>query len=152
MAALGRTATLSGFVGYADGQYDRVRFDLNGDGTTVGDRDLDLPRLARLTWGVQATYTRPVGRSGHVAVRVAMTHRDGSALTDDNTGSLNSGDLLEASLRFSPNAAVEFTLYGRNLLDDSIRTSDVDLTGLVNSTFAPLREGRVLGLEVRGFL
>ena len=32
------------------------------------------------------------------------------------------------------------------------RRSDFDLTGLVDSTYSPLKEGRILGLEVRGRL
>ena len=149
VAALGRSATLSAFVGYTDGQYDRVRFDLNGDGTNVGDENLKLPRLAKLSWGVEATYTRPVGPRGQLKARLALTHRDASAFSDDNTAMLNGGEMLDMSVRYSLNGALEFTLYGKNLLNQRLWVADVDLGAVFGSTFSPLREGRVIGLEVR---
>ena len=152
VAALGRAATLSGFVGVIDGRYQRVRFDLNGDGSTVGDRKLDLPRLARLTWGVEANYARPIGRQGRLALRAALTHRDGGVATDDNRGVLKGGEMLEASIGFAPNEALEFNLYGRNLLHQALWHIDVDLSALLDSTFSALREGRVVGIEVRASL
>ena len=151
VAALGSSGTLSAFVGYTDGRYDRVRYDLTGDGTNVGDEKLKLPRLARLTWGVEATYARPVGTRGHLALRAALTHRDPSAFSDDNTAMLNGGEMLDTSICFSPNDALEFTLYGRNLLNERLWVADVDLGAVFGSTFSPLREGRVVGLEVRAF-
>ncbi len=151
MAAVGDAATVSAFLGYTDGAYDRVRFDLNGDGSTVGDRDLELPRLAKLTYGVEAKYARQVG-NGRLSLRLALSHRDDSEITDDNQGVLDGGDIVDASVSFSPSDALEFTLYGRNLLDEVLRRSDFDLTGLVDSTYSPLKEGRVVGLEVRASL
>ena len=61
LAVLGDAWILSAFLGYTDGAYDEVRFDLNRDGSTIGDKDLDLPRLAKLTYGVEASYERGVG-------------------------------------------------------------------------------------------
>ena len=152
LAALGDTVTLSAFLGYTDGAYDRVRFDLNGDGSTVGDDRLDLPRLARFTWGLEGRYAREIGGLGRLAIRVGVSHRDDSEITDDNRGVLDGGDLVEASVAFAPSDRLEITLYGRNLLDEVLRRSDFDLTGLVYSTYSPLKEGRVVGLSVRGAL
>ena len=152
LAALGDTVTLSAFLGYTDGAYDRVRFDLNGDGSTVDDDRLDLPRLARLTWGLEGRYAREIGGLGRLSIRVGVSHRDDSEITDDNRGVLDGGDLVDASVAFAPSARLEITLYGRNLLDEVLRRSDFDLTGLVYSTYSPLKEGRVVGLSVRGAL
>ena len=65
---------------------------------------------------------------------------------------LDGGDLVDASVGFAPSDRLEITLYGRNLLDEVLRRSDFDLTGLVYSTYSPLKEGRVVGLSVRGAL
>ena len=65
---------------------------------------------------------------------------------------LDGGDLVDVSVTLAPNDRVEFMLYGRNLLDEVLRRSDFDLTGFVDSTYSPLKEGRVVGLEVRGAL
>ena len=148
VAALG-PATVSAFVGVTDGRYDHVRFDLNGDGSTLGDDNLDLPRLARLTWGIEGTYARDVGLLGDVVARVAMTHRDGSAFSDDNTGILNGADMLDMSVRFAPTDDRQITFYGSNLLNERLWVSDVDLGVLLDATFSPLREGRTVGLELR---
>lgn len=152
LAAVGETVTLSAFAGYADGAYDRVRYDLDGDGSTVGDTRLALPRLARLTWGLEGRYARELGGLGRLSIRAAITHRDDSEITDDNRGVLDGGDLVAVSVALAPNDRLEFTLYGRNLLDEVLRRSDFDLTGFVHSTYSPLKEGRVLGLSVRGTL
>ena len=65
---------------------------------------------------------------------------------------VDGGDLVDVSVALAPNDRVEFTLYGRNLLDEVLRRSDFDLTGFVHSTYSPLKEGSVVGLEVRGAL
>ena len=152
LAALGDAVTLSAFVGYADGAYDRVRYDLTGDGSTVGDDRLELPRLARLTWGIEGRYARELGGLGRLSIRAAVAHRDDSEIADDNRGVLDGGDLVDVSVALAPSDRVELTLYGRNLLDEVLRRSDFDLTGFVHSTYSPLKEGRVVGLEVRGAL
>lgn len=152
VAALGDSWTFGAFIGYADGAYDAVRYDLNRDGTTVGDEDFDLPRLANLTYGLDARYSRRFAALGRLSVRLALAHRDDSEISIDNSGVLDGGDIVDASIAFSPSDSLTFTLYGRNLLDEVLRRSDFDLTGLVDSTYSPLKEGRVLGLEVRGRL
>ena len=61
---------------------------------------------------------------------------------------MKGGKLLEASIRYSPNDNLAFALYGRNLGNERLWVSDVDLSVIVDATFSPLREGRVLGFEV----
>ena len=150
LAAVGASTTISGFVGYTDGAYDEVRHDLNGDGSTVGDDRLKLPRLAKLTYGLEAIVTRTIGGRGELTMRASFAHRDDSEITDDNRGVLDGGNLVGASIAYSPSDALTFTLYGKNLLDEVLRRSDFDLSGLVDSTYSPLKEGRVAGVEVRG--
>ena len=57
--------------------------------------------------------------------------------------------MLDASVSLAPSESLRLTLYGRNLLDEVFRRSHFDLTGLVESTYSPLKEGRVIGMEVR---
>ena len=149
LAAPADGLTISAFLGYTHGAYDEVRYDLNGDGTTAGDEQLDLPRLANWTYGAEARITRNVGEQGRVSLRIRFAHRDDSEITDDNSGVLDAGDLVDASIGFAPSERLTFTLYGRNLLGEVLRRSDFDLSGLVDSTYSPLKEGRIFGLEVR---
>ena len=146
---LGEACTASAFVGIARGAYDRVRYDLDGDGSTVGDDRLKLPRLAPLTWGVQGQCRRQLGPLGLVTARIGLSHRDDSEISHDNTGVLDGGDVLDISVSSSPTESLRFTAFGRNLLDEVFRRSDFDLTGLVDSTYSPLKEGRIVGVEAR---
>ena len=152
LAVVGRSTTINGFVGYTDGAYDRVIHDLNRDGSTVGDDRLKLPRLAELSYGLELHYMRSVGTSGEFSVRVGLAHRDDSEIADDNLGTLDGGNLVHANLAYSPGDALTFSLYGKNLLNEVLRRSDFNLGGLVDSTYSPLKEGRVVGIEVRGRL
>ncbi|MCY4013208.1 MAG: TonB-dependent receptor [Gammaproteobacteria bacterium] len=148
--ALSESVRLDAFLGLADGRYDRVRHDLDGDGSTVGDDRLALPRLAPLTYGLGVGYGRDLGRLGRLTARLDLAHRDDSEITDDNRGTLDGGELVAASLELAPSSAFSLTLYARNLFDTVFRRSDFDLTGLVDSTYSPLKEGRVVGLAITG--
>ena len=148
--ALGESLRIEAFLGLAHGRYDRVRHDLDGDGSTLGDERLALPRLAPLTYGVGVRYGRDLGGLGRLTARLDAAHRDDSEITDDNRGVLDGGELVAASLELSPSSAVSVTLYARNLLDTVFRRSDFDLAGLVDSTYSPLKEGRVVGLAITG--
>ena len=87
-----------------------------------------------------------------VAHAVSRRRWPAGGATDDNLGVLDGGNLVDASIAYSPSDTLTFTLYGRNLLDEVLRRSDFDLSGLVNSTYSPLKEGRALGVEVQGRL
>ena len=138
------------FLGLADGRYDRVRHDLDGDGSTAGDERLALPRLAPLTYGLGVRYRRNLGGLGRLTARLDLAHRDDSEITDDNRGTLDGGELLAASFELAPSSTLSLTLYAQNLLDTVFRRSDFDLAGLVDSTYSPLKEGRVVGLAITG--
>ena len=119
-----------------------MRYDLDGDGSTVGDERLKLPRLAPLTYGAEGQCRRQFANLGTVSARLGIAHRDDSEIAHDNTGVLDGGDVLDASVWFAPSASLRFTAYGRNLLGETFRRSHFDLTGLVESTYSPLKEGR----------
>ncbi len=146
--AFGESLTVRSFVGYIHGAYDRVRYDLDGDGTTVGDDTLQLPRLAPLTFGVSVQYRHSFTELGQLTARVGLSRRDDSEILDDNSGVLDGGEMLDASVAISPNDNLQIKLFGRNLLNQTFRRSDFDLTGLVDSRYSPLKEGRVLGVTI----
>ena len=147
--ALGDACTASAFVGIARGAYDRVRYDLDGDGSTVGDERLKLPRLAPLTFGVEGQCRRQMGPLGVMTARISLSHRGDSEISHDNTGVLDGGDVLDLSISSAPTPSLRFTAFGRNLLGEVFRRSHFDLTGLVDSTYSPLKEGRIVGIEAR---
>lgn len=144
---------LSGQVGYVDGQYRNVQFDLSGDGVIDGvDRRLKLPRLSPWTYGAGLTYDQRLGSLGTATARVSYNHRDKAAFTDNNQGFLQGADMLDASLTLATaDNHWKFSIYGRNLLNEATIGSDVQLPaafGGVGASFSPLNKGRVIGGEV----
>lgn len=151
-AAMTRNMMLSTFASLTDGAYDRVLYDLDRDGSTVGDKDFDLPRLAPLTWGIEGRYTHKLRTLGRILVRISISHRDDSEIAADNQGVLDGGNLVGMNISVAPSERWSISFYGKNLLNEVLRRSHFDLTGLVRSTYSPLKEGRVLGVSVRGKL
>ena len=149
-ALAGDSLTVNGFLGYTHGEYDKVRYDLDGDGSTVGDEALKLPRLAKLGFGADVTYSRRIGNLGRLSVRASLVHRDDSEITDDNIGVLDGGNILDASIAYDPSDRLRLTLYTKNLLNEVLRRSDFDLGLVADSTYSPLKEGRAVGFEIRG--
>ena len=140
------------FVGYTDGEYDKVVFDLNGDGLVNGlDEDLDIPRLSPWTYGAGFVYTRQVPRLGIASARLNFNHRDKAASTDNNIGQLREVDHLDFSLSLTvPSRRWTARLYGKNMLDDvAIGGETITPFGVPFGTFSPLSTGRIVGTELK---
>jgi len=142
-------------VGYLDAGYDKVLFDLNGDGVIDGrDKALDLPRAAQWTTTVGLNHDMELGSWGYMGSRVSYSYRDKSAYTDNNLGTLNRQERVDAGLDFYSNDGHwVFSVYGRNLLNNVLHGNDTQLPTLLGplplgGTFAPLSKGRRIGLEV----
>jgi iron complex outermembrane receptor protein len=151
-----RGVVVDGSVGYVDGKYTAVRFDLNGDGVIdAKDRGLDIPRLAPLTASIGLTVDRDIPGLGKTTTRVSYSHRDDAAYTDNNLGRLNQADRIDASLSiplFDNRGAL--TIYGQNLTNDVQIGGDTQLPANLGplplgGTFAPLSRGRMFGIELK---
>jgi len=152
---------LSVQAGYTHGRYDSIDFDLNGDGlVTAADASLDLPRLAPWTYGGGLSNELRLGSLGVLSSRLSFNHRDGSFYTDNNRGTLNAANLLDANFILTPSrGAATVAIYGTNLLDEVTFGGDTQLpnsaafgggvSGRPPPTFSPLNKGRVIGAEVR---
>jgi iron complex outermembrane receptor protein len=145
-------------VGYVDGEYDEVRYDISGD-NVIDDTDLalDIPRLAPLTYGVGFSWDLSLGELGTLTPRVNFNHRDRSAYTDNNRGTLNTVDMLDASISLLMlDDRLSIAVFGKNLTDRVIEGNDTQLPvpfqqaplGTRNPTYSPLTKGRAVGLEV----
>jgi len=143
-------------VGWLDAEYDKVIFDLNGDGMIdSADKDLDLPRAAELTYSLGLSHDLDVGDMGYLTSRINYAYRDESAYTDNNLGFIDEQDILDLGFDFySAGGHWVFSVYGRNLLDTVKHGGDTqlppDLGGLIpwGGTFSPLAKGRRYGIEV----
>jgi len=141
------TFTVNG--GYVDGQYDEVRFDLNGDGVVDDlDKSLDIPRLAPWSYGASLIYDRDIGNGMAVNAQVSFNHRDQAAYTDNNLGQLKEADMLDASLSlFLLDRAMKLSVFGKNLKDEATIGGDTQLGFFPGATFSPLNKGRIIGFE-----
>ncbi len=143
--------TLLGSVGYTNGQYDNVLFDLNGDGTlNAADKDLKIPRLAPWTYSVGFLLNSEIPGLGAWSLRTNFAHRDRSFYTDNNLGELNGADILDLNLSLTTENNVTVSLYGKNLLNEVTHGGDTQLPAtLGGGSFAPLNKGRIIGLELK---
>ncbi len=150
---------ISAQVGYTDGEYDTVTADLNGNGVVgdLADYQLEIPRLAPWTYGVNFIYDLEFG-GGTLSSRLGYNHRDASFYNDANTGTLAEADIVDANFTFTPaNANWSFAVYGTNLTDQPTWGNDTVLpdlpwfggVGAPTNTLSPLNEGRVIGAEFR---
>lgn len=146
---------LTGSVGYTDGDYTSVIFDLNSDGVIdQADKDLDLARLAPWTANAGFNYTTELPALGQTVLNVNYAHRDGAAYTDSNLGILNPADRIDGSLTFGLGSDnVSMTIYGKNLTNDVQHGNDTQLPAALGGvplggTFAPLSRGRQIGVEL----
>jgi len=145
-----------GSLGYTDGQYDSLLFDIGAPAVSPGvvdaaDLALGIPRLAPWTWGVGFIHSMEVGSIGTVDTRFRYYHRDASFYTDNNLGSLNEIDSIDASVAlttFGDRATI--SLYGKNLLHEVQFGGDTQLPdSLGGGTFSPISKGRIVGIELQ---
>lgn len=151
-------------VGITDASYDRVLFDISGDGR-ISDADLalSLPRVPPVTVGVGFIHDLDLGTGGTLLTRVNYQYRDRAAYTDDNFGWLNDLSNLEANISWTtPVDGLTLSVYGRNLIDQVQEGGDtqVPFGGPLSDgvqqpfqqrpgagTFSPLMRGRNIGIE-----
>jgi iron complex outermembrane receptor protein len=148
----------TGFLGYADGEYDEILFDIGapnpaGSPGVVDQEDfsLEIPRLSPFSYGAGLLHSLPAGGLGTLNTRFAWSHRDRNFYTDNNLGVLNEVDNIEASLALAMENGLTFSVYGQNLLNEVNFGGDTQLPASIGGgTFSPLAKGRVVGIELQG--
>lgn len=135
-------------VGYLDGEYKEVGDDLNRDGiVNDDDKDLVLPRLSRWTGTVGVNYDIPIN-AGLISTRLGYSHRTAGFFSDSNIDDLTSHDELTAGASFTTNDGKwKFSVFGKNLLDQVQRVTQFTIIP-GRTAFAPIKKGRVVGVEV----
>jgi len=143
---------LEGSLGYLDGDYRNVTFDLNSDGAVnAQDEDLQIPRLAPWTGNIGIIVEQDISL-GVLRFRSNYSYRERSFFTDDNLGFFNQADRVDASMSLETDSGVTFTLYAQNLTNDVQHGGDTQLPAqlgplALGGTFSPLSRGRVFGIE-----
>jgi len=153
--ALTDNLILMASLGWIDPSYTSVIFDLNGDGVLdQADKDLKLPRAAKLTYSVGLSYSATFSNGGELTSRINYAYRDDSFYNDNNRGFLLSQDIVDAGVDYrTANGQWIFSLYGRNLLNSVNHGGDTQLPSFLGpvplgGSFSTLTKGQVVGLEV----
>ena len=151
--AISDTLLLTGYVGYTDGEYDKIFADISGTSGVIDDADfaLEIPRLVPWTYGAGFVHTLPITEATVFNTRFSYSHRDSSFYTDNNLGTLNALDIIDASGTLSlSDGRVNLSIYGKNLLHEVNHGGDTQLpASLGGGAFAPLNKGRIVGLELQ---
>ena len=142
-------------VGYIKPEYQDVFEDLNGDSIVdSNDADLDLPRAAEWTYSLGFSWDIDVGSDWYMNVRGSYAYRDESAYSDDNRGTINEQEIVDAGIDFFSNDGHwAVGVYGKNLTDEVKHGGDTQLPDTigpiaVGGTFSPLAKGRHYGVEL----
>ena len=145
-----------GSLGYVDGDYDSVLFDISGDGVVdATDLNLDIPRLAPWTYNLGLVHDLRLEDWGTLVSRVNYSYRDEAAYTDNNLGFFDEANILDVVFTFQMNdGRTEFSIYGRNVLDEVTYGNDTQLPATLGpvplgGTFSPLDKGKIWGVELR---
>ncbi len=167
-AALTDSLFLQTSLGYVDGSYDEVLFDISSDGVVDReDENLEIPRLAPWSYGAQLTYRTDLP-FGTLMIQGSGYHRDDSFYTDNNRGRLRGADMfnVNVSLGFMDDR-LTLSAFGKNLKNESTIGGDTQLPAVFpggpafalapffpdlvgdNATFSPLNKGRVWGVELQ---
>ncbi|HNS85871.1 MAG TPA: TonB-dependent receptor [Parvularculaceae bacterium] len=143
-----------GNIGHTEGNYDTILFDIGFPSASPGvvddaDLRLEIPRLAPWTYGVGFLHSLPLSDSAAIDTRFSYSHRDASFYTDNNLGSLNEMDIIDASVSLNFGSAI-FSIYGKNLTNEVNFGGDTQLPGtLGGGSFSPLAKGRRVGVELQ---
>lgn len=135
-------------VGWQENEWQDVFLDITGD-TVIDQRDyaLILPRLAEWTTMVGANYRIPTD-AGDFTLRGTYSYRSEAPYPDNNTAFMPEVHLVDASLSWEPRTGLVFSLWGKNLLDDVIYTSNT-YAGAAFQNIAYLGPPRQIGFEIR---
>ena len=138
-------------LGYVDGQYNKVLFDISGDGV-IDEQDLALkiPRLSPWSYGGEIIYSRDTSW-GSFTMQASGYRRDEAFYNDNNQGKLRAADMFDArvALGFMDDQLI-VSVFGKNLKDEVTIGGDTQLSFLFpGATFSPLNKGRIYGAEVQ---
>lgn len=137
-------------LGYVNGGYDHVLYDISGDGVVDSvDAELEIPRLAPWSYGGELIYQRDTSW-GSFTMQGSGYRRDAAYYTDNNLGQLREVDMFNARIGFGfRDDSIIFSLFGKNLKDQMTFGGDTQLPFFPGATFSPLNKGRIYGVELQ---
>lgn len=141
--------TINAAVGYLTNGWRDIVLDISGDGVIdQTDFDLILPRLAKWSVSIGGTYAVQLEDIGELALRANYSYRSRAPYPDNNTAFLPPANVLDASISWSPNDNITVSVFGKNLLNDEMFTSNT-FAGAAFQNIAYMLPERQLGIELR---
>lgn len=135
---------LNGSVGYLDNSYRKVFLDITGDGVVnAADYGLTLPRLSKWTTSIGATYN-----IGQFTLWANYAYRSRAPYPDNNKSFIPASNVVDSSIAWNVTDNVSVTLWGKNLLNELILTSNTN-AGAAIGDIAYIRPGRQFGADLR---
>jgi len=145
---------LTASLGYLDGEYNVIFFDISGDGLiSQVDFDLEIPRLTDNSFNIGLIYNQRLGELGHANFNINYGQKSETPFTDNNIGFVERTERLDANFTLVHDNGLSISLYGKNITDEVLFTGELPLGSQLGNiplggTFAPLTKGRVIGLEL----
>ncbi|WP_375392485.1 TonB-dependent receptor [uncultured Sphingomonas sp.] len=143
---------LVGSLGYTNVKFTKVLYDLSGDGVINGiDLALKPPRLAPWSYSAGGTYSHDLSAEAALSGNVTYVYRDPSFADDKNSLINSSRRMLTATLSLDLRPQhLQFSVFGKNLLNDPNESSQVQTVGGTTPRLLRLPEkGRTYGVEAR---
>ncbi|MEM7001262.1 MAG: TonB-dependent receptor [Pseudomonadota bacterium] len=129
-ALLAEGLTLRANLGWLDSEYNEFVLDRNLDGIEEDFSGRDVVRSPELTGGIDLTYERPLGDSGHLRFNVSYLYEDENTYYyNDDIGEqfdtvLEERTILGASVTWeSVDEKYWVALFGKNLTDERYKTA-----------------------------
>ena len=95
-------------------------------------------------------YDKSLGNLGDLSSRLSFSYRDEQKASDNNVAFLPSQEIVDLNVAWTPpDSNWRVSLYGKNLFNDVVFTSDTQLPASIGSTYATFKKGRIIGLEAR---
>ena len=140
---------LTAAFGLLDGDILDAKTDINGDGI-LGNRADEASALTRLSpksYNLGIIYDADIG-NGVLTLGANYNYRDEAAARDDNAAFFPEVAIINAGIDYTPNdGAWSLHLYGKNLTDKVIYSTLFPVSN--GRVFAPIKEGKRVGLEFR---
>ena len=99
-------------LGTLDAEYDKVTFDISGDGVIDSiDANLKLPRAADITYSIGLVKDFNF-KAWEASARASYSYRDEIAYNDNNLGMIDEQDILDLGVDFySPSEQINIGVY-----------------------------------------
>ncbi|MEX1033361.1 MAG: TonB-dependent receptor [Cellvibrionaceae bacterium] len=149
LAQLTDRLVITAAAGLLDGDILDAKTDINADGV-IGDHadeSMALTRLSPKSMNLGFIYDMPLG-NGILSLSSNYNYRDEAAARDDNGAFFPAATIINAGIDYVPNEGPwSFHLYGKNLRDEVVYSTLFTLSNA--RVYAPIKEGRRYGVEVR---